>query len=205
MGSPKKRPALQSVNYVVELFLDEQHHIQRSKIHHVQSQEEEAWEGWDGKRLLGFLESREELAIPLTTATPAEPIAAAPEAETQAEPRLPSTPRVVLTPGRLDIEPCRAGESVRIGLAMNLASYPARGPLQYSVQVFAKRVGHRGYLAVVEENGAVPAAPEIVLNLEGTPLPVGAYRAVAAITLTPGKTGQAAASMLVQGIPFQVV
>lgn len=197
MGANKKRPALHSVNYVVELFTDEDNQVRRTKVHHVQSQEEETWDGWDGGRLLEFFENREELAV-----SPAPD-----EIEEAAQPAAPAEKpvRTVVTPGLLEIEPARAGESLRMRVQMDLGHYPVHGRLNYSAQVFAKRIGHHGNLTVAAGKGSVQAKPQLRIDLEGSPLGVGAYRTFAAVTLTPADTNSAPASMLTEGATLQVV
>lgn len=195
----RKRAALHSVNYVVELFLDEQDHVQRTKVHHVQSQEEETWDGWDGNRLLEFFEGREELAV-----SPEAEVTAASTRAFEAQTPSPA-PHVVIQPGSLEIQPAGPGEAIRLRVGINLSDHPVRGRMQYSAQVWAKRVGHHGSLTVADEKGSVHAAPEIQLDLDGSPLPAGAYRTFAAIMLTPLDAMQAPVSMLMEGSPLQVV
>lgn len=66
-GSIKTEPELHAVNYLVELFLDDQNQVRRTRIHHVESDEENAWEGWQEQELITFFTRRAELSIPKQT------------------------------------------------------------------------------------------------------------------------------------------
>lgn len=41
--------------FVVELLVDEDRAVRRTRVVHVQTGAEERWAGWDGERLLGFV------------------------------------------------------------------------------------------------------------------------------------------------------
>ncbi len=56
--------ALQAVSYVIELFVDEKKQVQKTRIYHVQSNEDEDWQNWEESRLLTFFRKRPELALP---------------------------------------------------------------------------------------------------------------------------------------------
>jgi len=110
-----------------------------------------------------------------------------PSRELPPEPAPTATPtlRAAQMPGSLEIAPGRTGEPVRVHVAVDLTGYPATGPLRYAAQVFAKRVGYQDRLTVASLTGSVEAQPQMRLELEGTPFPVGMYRTFAAVTLTP--------------------
>ena len=50
--------------FVVELLLDEQRAVRRTRVVHVQSGTEERWAGWDEERLLQFLLAHGDLTPP---------------------------------------------------------------------------------------------------------------------------------------------
>jgi hypothetical protein len=50
--------------FVVELLLDEQRAVRRTRVVHVQSGTEERWAGWDEERLLQFLVTHGDLTPP---------------------------------------------------------------------------------------------------------------------------------------------
>src|SRR5262245_25221915 len=62
-GEPNRGSDLHAMNYMIELFLDESNYVCRTRIHHVQSDVEEAWENWDEAKLVAFFERRPELSL----------------------------------------------------------------------------------------------------------------------------------------------
>lgn len=52
-----------AMNYLVELFLDENNYVSRTRIYHVQSDQEAAWDNWDQDKLLAFFKRRPELRL----------------------------------------------------------------------------------------------------------------------------------------------
>lgn len=57
---------LHAVSYVVELFLDDRNTVSRTKMRHVQSEEEEDWSEWNERRLMEYFLRRPELNVPKT-------------------------------------------------------------------------------------------------------------------------------------------
>src|SRR5262249_35506050 len=54
---------LHAMNYMIELFLDESNSVSRTRIHHIQSDKEEAWDNWDEASLVAFFKRRPELNL----------------------------------------------------------------------------------------------------------------------------------------------
>jgi hypothetical protein len=50
--------------FVVELLMDEQRQVRRSRVVHVQTGAEEQWPGWDEERLLRFVVAHGDLPLP---------------------------------------------------------------------------------------------------------------------------------------------
>jgi hypothetical protein len=84
---------LHAMNYMIELFLDESNHVCRTRIHHVQSDTEEAWDNWDEARLVAFFKRRQELRLvkPIQAAQAAEPTTLSQSAEIEAKPATATT------------------------------------------------------------------------------------------------------------------
>ncbi len=55
------RDKARAMNYMVEVFLDKNKYVRRTRIHHVQSDQEVTWDNWDEARLLAFFKQRPEL------------------------------------------------------------------------------------------------------------------------------------------------
>jgi hypothetical protein len=99
-AKPTEERGLRATSYIVELFLDATNRVKGTKVHHVQSLDEEAWEDWDEARLLAFFTRRPELRLapaaeaPVAdeaTATSAAPVLA-PNTEVPVEGPPPATP-----------------------------------------------------------------------------------------------------------------
>ncbi|MCI0337650.1 MAG: hypothetical protein L0226_08740 [Acidobacteria bacterium] len=52
-----------AMNYMLELFLDDNNYVYRTTILHVQSGQEESWDNWDQSQLLTFFKRRPELRL----------------------------------------------------------------------------------------------------------------------------------------------
>jgi hypothetical protein len=60
---PINEAELHAANYMVELFLNQSNQVQRTRIQHIQSDFEEAWDRWDARRLIQFFKQRPELRL----------------------------------------------------------------------------------------------------------------------------------------------
>lgn len=90
--------------FTVELLLDEENHVRRTSLVHIQEGKKETWAGWDERRVVRFLVERAEL--PLATegvSRPAQP-ELAPQAATLSEPE----PSVEAEPAPLAATAARA-------------------------------------------------------------------------------------------------
>lgn len=54
---------LEARNYIIELFTDQNGEVRRTRIHHVEKDGEEMWDGWDAGRIIRFFEKRPELKL----------------------------------------------------------------------------------------------------------------------------------------------
>jgi hypothetical protein len=70
---------LENVGFVLDLFLDQGGRVRLTQVLHVKSNEGEAWDCWDERRLIDFIVQRAELALP--------------EAEPEREPPAPKATR----------------------------------------------------------------------------------------------------------------
>lgn len=54
---------LTEVSYVIELLLDKNKRVRRTKVLHVKSNEDQVWKGWESARLLDYFVNRPELRL----------------------------------------------------------------------------------------------------------------------------------------------
>src|SRR5215510_10467515 len=52
-----------AMNYMVEVFLDENNYVRRTRVYHVQSGTEAAWDNWNETKLLTYFKRRPELRL----------------------------------------------------------------------------------------------------------------------------------------------
>lgn len=62
--SSKLGMGLDNEGFVIDLFLDQQKQVHLTQVLHVKSNDGEAWEGWNAKRLTDFFIGRAQLSVP---------------------------------------------------------------------------------------------------------------------------------------------
>jgi len=208
-------------NYVIELFLDRQHRVNRTRIHDVGSGEEEIWQSWDPGRLLNFFANRPDLKLPVEeTAEPAQA-----EQQLVNPPTRPVTIPAAATgpsmktvpPGHMEIIPegfngpssiLGHDQSFEIRLALALADTGgSHRPLAYTAVVMAKSMSGQQTLNLGETSGAAHFDRHVTLNVTGENPPPGFYRTRAVVTLfDPRKKGRnVILRSLVEGSVLQVL
>jgi hypothetical protein len=180
--------------FIIELLLDEDNNVRRTRMVHVQEGQEDTWAGWTETRLLDFVTGHAALRLPATPA-PASPVA---EAATVAEPT-PAAAPVAQLGGRLHLAAMevvipdspnprrllRAGQPFNIHLTLDLAELVAPpGPtLNYTATVYAKSLAGGARQMITQAQGvAIPGGKQL-MTMAGTPLPPGDYRLEAVVTV----------------------
>jgi hypothetical protein len=135
--------------FTVELLADEDNQVRRTRVTHIQSGGQEAWAGWDERRLLGLLRRRSGLPIPGLAPAPRVEDAAGP-------PAAPSPPPAPLGGefrlSRLETLSAETGETrpilaigepfvVRVTADLANVEAPPGAPLDCRLTVRAKSVG----------------------------------------------------------------
>lgn len=64
VAASKMETRLENEGFVVDLFLDKKRKVNLTQVLHVKSNDGEAWEGWNEKRLLEFFVGRAHLSLP---------------------------------------------------------------------------------------------------------------------------------------------
>lgn len=181
--------------FTVELLLDDENHVDRTRVIHAQSGEEETpWAGWDEGRLIQFIVRCAGLRLPTPPPVSAATIPA-PASEQAAEARADMLSAPTPTVG----EPLRLGGELRIreltpvmtwaqqeattsempiqvDLDLTALNVPPATPLAYEVTLYARSTQRRGYRSIGQKKGILkPGEPPSVYVLCQR-LEVGVYR-----------------------------
>jgi len=177
--------------FTVELLLNEDNEVRRTRVTHIQSGAEDTWARWDDARLASFIVERAALRLPLTEPPPrataiAEHVPPSPAAarvigalrlrELEMVPVGADSPNYVLRHGQPFV--------VRLTLDLTEVVAPSDVPLAYEATVCAKKLGGPRQL-VGKACDSITPAETVIVNVEGTALPQGIYRLEAVATLTP--------------------
>lgn len=197
---------LHAVSYVVELFLDGQDAVTRTKLRHIQSEEEEEWTGWDESKMRRYFLRRPELNLP----KPQQPVHVLPSSQsvvegTNAAPASNGSPengasakeslikprlhRLEIIPEKIGV-PCRAFAqnqpfNVRLNLDMAGLTAESNSSLNYCLTVQARSLTNDGYETVTKGTGVIIPSSNVLLELQAAPLLPGVYQFAAALTLNP--------------------
>ncbi len=192
--------------FTVELLLDEENTVRRTRAMHVQSQAEEVWAGWEEPRLVNFFTESAGLKIPQANEAvrakqpPAEIVEKAPgiHGEPQAVTPTPAISgelrlgKLVLGAAGIE-EPLRliySDQTFRVKFMLDLTDVQVSRdvPLDYSAKVYAKRLGEVSRQPVGQAEGRLLTADRIDLDVKGIHLPRGTYRMEVFVKLSsPGE------------------
>ncbi len=201
--------------FTVELLLDEENIVRRTRAMHVQSQAEEVWASWEEPRLVNFFVESAGLKIPQPQEAvgaklpPAEMVEVGPG--TRGEPQaVTPTPAISgeLRLGELVLRaagaeerqrPIYSDQTFRVKFMLDLADVKVSRdvPLDYSAKVYAKRLGEVSRLLVGQAEGRLLTADRIDLDVEGVQLPRGTYRMEAFVKLSlPGEMAKPGSGLM---------
>jgi hypothetical protein len=191
----------------IEFLLDSDNSVRRSKVHHHQTDANDAWPGWDEERLLSFLRDRIPLAVaqrpadiagagPPLARAPSEPPATIPSNASQPPAAAPSES---LPPSFLVIEelaPVRDSQisyiqhidepiSVRLTLRIDPTDGPVGAAFECGVEISARKLGSHERLPVGTTHGSIRGNDPVSYELTGPPLSAGLYRLVAIVDIYP--------------------
>ena len=194
-------------SFHIELLLDVDGSVRRTKVHHHQSDKDEAWPGWDEGRLIALLSDQIPLLAPRQPAEASGPQSSATPTTDQQEAAAPSRSEmetaelpVSLPSSFLRIENLgltREGqrshryapdEPTSIGFTLHVTrrstlrrqrstSLPISQPAANSETINASLLG--------TAQGAVRAGEPLPVELAGPPLPRGLYRLEATVAIYP--------------------
>lgn len=204
-GVPEKR--LHYAVFTVELLLDNANRVQRTRVQHVQSQNEGVWAGWDGARLANFL--ADEGAVAGLSMGLQAGQAPAVESTKQTKARIkPEDMKGALHVGALKVVPqmddfhetmVRSDLPLQISMMVDFSHLQSSPPTGYTykVSVYAQRLSSPGWRLIGSTEGLIKNGEEkLELKVEGQGLPGGAYRLVALVMLIPPDDGHVPAPNL---------
>ncbi|BCX05728.1 MAG: hypothetical protein KatS3mg053_3666 [Candidatus Roseilinea sp.] len=190
--------------FTLELLLNEDDIVRRTRVAHVQSGEEQSWAGWDDVSVIAFITERagfrsgfheEDLFEPLEAATheaaQLQPIALTfgiSEVES-AHTRAPHVSSLVLECGEAhgNTSSLQANQPYQIRLMLDFADDTSEAPervYRYYAVVQAKQLGSQQRLLVARGRGTL-TTPTNVIELAGRALPSGLYRLETGVRLVP--------------------
>jgi hypothetical protein len=197
-------------SFHIELLLDVDGSVRRTKVHHHQSDKDEAWPGWDEGRLIALLRGHIPLLAPgqpaeapgppSSSATPATPPtdqqeAAAPSTGEMETADLPvSLPSSFLRIENLGLtrEGQRSrryapGEPTTIGFTLRVTQASTQAAtFDFTADVTASsELGDNQRQPLGSAQGAVRAGEPLLVELAGPPLPRGLYRVEATVAIYP--------------------
>lgn len=194
-------------SFHIELLLDVDGSVRRTKVRHLKSGQDEAWPGWDEGRLIALLRDHIPLLAPRqpaeapgppSSATPPtdQPEAAAPSGSEMETVQLPvSLPSSFLRIENLGLT--REGqrshryapdEPTSIGFTLHVTSASAlqTAAFDFTADVTASsELGDNQRQLLGTAQGAVRAGEPLPVELAGPPLPRGLYRLEATVAIYP--------------------
>ncbi len=209
----------QRADFAVALWINHDGAVSRAHVMHMQSGAEDEWTSWQATQLVDFFVQRAALSLPpVESSAPAEPPPSAamtdqtllPTAGSAPPPAATSAPASLLAAAsapvgeprlrEMETIPAHAAQpswmlsagqpfGVRLTLDLTEVKSPEGAPLNYTAEVYAKSLEGRGRQPVGESQGSLTPAGEIVLNVQGSPLPRGLYSLQAVVNLEPSRPG----------------
>jgi hypothetical protein len=193
-------------SFHIELLLDVDGSVRRTKVHHLQSGQDEAWPGWDEGRLIALLSGHIPLLAPRQPAeAPGPPSSATPPTDQQ-EAAAPSGSEmetvelpVSLPSSFLRIENLgliregqrshryALGEPTTIGFTLRVTQASTQAAtFGFTADVTARsELGDNQRQLLGTAQGAVRAGEPLPVELAGPPLPRGLYRLEATVAIYP--------------------
>lgn len=182
--------------FTVELLLDEENAVRRTRVIHVQNQKESSWAGWEEARLIQFFNESAALNIDeIERAASSERVSHvsnepshSPSAEH--EPQSPDLAKSgELRLSEMPIRAVKRDHQFHLPLVLDMTNVlmPQNTPLFYSTTVYTKKLGIGSREIVGNDQGTLMLADKAVINIPVLALPQGQYRIEAFVTLSVSK------------------
>ena len=193
--------SLHYASYTVELLLDRENQVRRTRLMHVQTRQETTWAGWDADRMGDFLVQSGTLNIgaiqaravaqaePAGLAAPSpqpEPLASRPASALRGVTRIAETrllnqagqPLGALIPGKTPF-------LIQLMLDLSQLDYPKNERLSYEATIYMKKMGKSGRELMGEKEGSLPAGKSAVIEISSQPLEEDDYSLEALVAVRP--------------------
>jgi predicted flap endonuclease-1-like 5' DNA nuclease len=186
--------------FTVELLLDENNHVYRTYVLHVQSRREYTWSDLPRAELVDFL--GQSAGVNLASDEPvlanAEEPEQAPALVTDSRPPISVAvePALAGTLHLRDMKVLTAGSSeprrllphdqpfdVRLTLDLSEITVPSNTPLNYKASIYRKSRQCPSGQVIREAEGTIKSADMVIIGVEGSHFPEGSYRLAATVIL----------------------
>ena len=198
-----RQDAQRSACFSVELLLERDDEVLRTMVQDRQSGARDAWDGWDGDRLLTALRTTGAAAAQMLPSAPSSTTPPAPAEPASGGSAVLRVSRLASAHPRVRRGALRSDEPTFVGIEMVAPPAPSSMPiLDYTAEIAARRLDGSGEIPVVRLRGAVRAGQSISHAGSGQPLPPGLYRLVARVHAAAAghaPTDESAGSQAVSG------
>ncbi len=185
-----------SALFSVDLLIDNQNHVRRTHILHVQSLKEDPWAGWNQDQLVNFIlenaivrssqirtettERKPVLKIPRENAKKVDAI------EIQGDLYI-SEVEIQPKPGKVTHWLVPVNETFALGLILDMSktSISPGIPLQYQTEIYVKNLTDGKRQNIGEDKGIIESKNLFPLMVKCNALPQGSYRLEACVILSP--------------------
>ena len=181
----------------IELLIDPDNTVRRTRTRHYQTDTEDSWPGWDDQRLIAVIHRKAELdpmPEPPTAPLPDRPAASVSsgrpgQSDRRSPQTTPAAPPPIHAEGPSPAEEGTrgtfrvAGEPTPVRMTFCLGPGLEAGDVDFTAEVAARSLaeGHRHLLATACGTAAIDQP--VTLELAGPPLPQGIYRLEAMINI----------------------
>jgi hypothetical protein len=188
--------SLHYASYTVELLLDRENQVRRTRALHVQSNQETTWAGWNVSRLRDFLADTGQLQITIVQEeeSVSNLISSQPQKlkSSHSAPVLQGTTEIVETRLRNQsghplgtLIPGNTPFEIQLVLDLSQVKISKGESLDYNATLYLKEMGNTGRVITGEKNGTLDMAKSAVINVHNQPLSQGDFRMEALVILRP--------------------
>jgi len=189
--------------FTMELLLDKENNVRRTRVLHVQTQKEATWAGWDSSRLLDFVIDGAELQLekaskvsviqPIPQPVAAEIPPALQEMEKAQPTSLQGYFRVAImnfsSPQGEDLKwLIPASQPFTVGLGLDLSELQLTGgdQLNYEASIFIHQRTNSSRRELVKDHGVLEFAKSTSIDINMQEVPIGEYQLEALVVLNAG-------------------
>jgi hypothetical protein len=171
-GSALAEPGGQQkyATFHVELLIDADNTVRRTKTRHFQTDTEDSWPGWDDQRLIAVIRRKAPLGGPAAEPSLPAPLPIHTEGPSPAGEGTRGTFRV-------------AGEPTAVRLTFRLAPGLVADEIDYVAEVAARSLDNGQCHRLAPVSGTAVTRRPVSLELAGPPLPPGIHRLEATVTV----------------------